>query len=72
MKTQSEKDRFGSGTRRDGSTIAWSVLNGGKLLSCAKAKKIGSWKDVFVGGDEGKGGIFLFVNKLKCRVLKME
>ena len=43
-----------------------------EISSRAKSKKIGSWKVVFVERDEDKIKLFVVVNKLKERVLKME
>ena len=43
-----------------------------EVSSRVKAKTFGSWKNVVVEGDEVGEEIFLVVNKLKGRVLKIE
>ena len=52
--------------------MAWAKSNDVEVSSLVKAKTFGSWKDVFVGRDDGRRGKNLVVNKLKGRVLNME
>ena len=71
LKIPSKKERFGYGTGWDESTMAWAERNDMEVSSRITAKKSGSWKDEFVGGDEGGGGKYLVVNRLKGRILKI-
>lgn len=52
--------KIGPRTGWDGLTMIWVKLRGMEVSSWVKAETVGSWKDVFVGGDEGRRDFFSY------------